>query len=108
MEKDYPIYNPTQGLSELISQKMRKLDTVDKTKYAGYYKQLCAEIRELEYLNEGLSSLKDFDILVEIQKAIDNYQSLDCSILNIYIPLDNRFNRTKIALLNFIEGRQND
>jgi len=108
MEDTYPNNNPSHGLSELINQKKCKLDTIDKNKYAVYYKQTCAERRELEYLNEGLSTLKDFNILVEIQKAIDHHQKSGCSILNIYIPLDNRFNRSSTALLNFFERRQHD
>ena len=103
---NYPNCNPAKGLSELIVKKLSILKNIDKTKYARYYNQTDAEIRELEYLNEGLSSLKDFDILVEIQKAIDHFQSLGCSILNVYLPLDNRFNKTSTALLNFIERCQ--
>lgn len=108
MENIYPICNPAPGLSELINKKLQRLESVDKTKYAGYYKQTCAEIRELEYFHEALSALKDFECLVEIQKSIDHLRNEGISILNIKIPLDNRFDMSSIALLNFLEGRQHD
>nr|WP_321451474.1 hypothetical protein [uncultured Carboxylicivirga sp.] len=108
MEDIYPKSNPAIGLRELIHQKMRKLDTIDKNKYAGYYKQTRAEIRELEYHYEGLSSLTNFDILVEIQKAIDTHQASDTEILNIRIPLTSAPKYSHAALLDFTERRQHD
>jgi len=103
MENTYPKNNPSHGLSELINKKMHKLNTVDKSKYAGYYRQTCAEIRELEYLNEGLSTLRDFGILVDIQKAIDFHQSADSKLLIVKIPLTNSPKNTHAALLDLTE-----
>ncbi|MCT4643863.1 MAG: hypothetical protein N4A74_02670 [Carboxylicivirga sp.] len=108
MEDIYPKSNPAHGLNQFIEQKMRKLDTIDKNKYAGYYKQTCAEIREIEYHSEGLNSLKNFDLLVDIQKAIDHHQDLDTEVLTIKIPLAANPHGTHMALLDFTEGRQHD
>jgi len=108
MEDFYPKSNPAIGLGELIDQKERKLDTIDKNKYAVYYKQTCAEIRELEYHNKGLSSLKNFDLLVAIQKAIDIHEAAESDILIIKIPLVGNPKNSHAALLDFTERGQHD
>ena len=105
---NYPTCNPSHGLRELADSKMCKLNTIDKTKYARFYKQTSAEIRELEYLADGLSSLTDFDALVTIQKAIHSQRSEGSSVLVVKIPLTHTPNNNQIALLDLTEGRQHD
>jgi len=106
MENRYPTDNPAQGLNELINQKKRKLASVDKTKYAAYYNQTCAEIRELEYILEGLSTLRNFDYYVKIQKAIDTNQTTDCEVLIIHLPLTRSPKYSHAVLLDFTERLQ--
>ncbi|MBS2099130.1 hypothetical protein [Carboxylicivirga linearis] len=105
---NYPNCNPVYGLSELIDQKMRKLDTIDKNKYARFYKETCEEVRELEYHADGLSSLTDFDAFVTIQKAIHSQRSEGSSVLVVKIPLTHTPINNQIALLDLTEGRQHD
>lgn len=108
MEDFYPEINPAQGLNKLIEQKKRKIINVDKIKHARFYNETWAEIRELEYYKEGLSSLTDFDILVTIQKSIHIHQALDNELLNIRIPLAASPKNSHAVLLDFTERRQHE
>ncbi|WP_010662696.1 hypothetical protein [Marinilabilia salmonicolor] len=101
--RNYPICNPASSLEEFLVRRSKYIASIDQDKYRSFILKTQKENDFLWDIHDDMAFLVNFDLLIDIQRAITQSSEFGVSVLKILIPLSRKIDLGNQSELNFIE-----